>query len=90
MCRSIVQLRKPEGVTEDELTAAARQFVRKISGFRTPSKVNHEVFERAVAEIAGSSRHLLEDLIVRTPARVEGGSQVEIESSEEASIVGEG
>lgn len=89
MCRSIVQLRKPEGVTEDELTAAARQFVRKISGFRTPSKANQEVFERAGAEIAGSSRHLLENLIVRVPVRVEGGGQVEIESSEEASIRGE-
>ncbi|MEX0826429.1 MAG: DUF2277 domain-containing protein [Acidimicrobiia bacterium] len=90
MCRSIVQLRKPEGVTEDELTAAARQFVRKISGFRTPSKDNEEVFERAIGEIAGSSRHLLEHLIVRAPVRVEGGGQAEIESSEEASRLGEG
>lgn len=82
-------MRKPEGVTEYELTAAARQFVRKISGFRTPSKANLEVFERAVAEIAHSSRHLLEELIVRVPVRVEGGGRVEVESSEEASTRGE-
>jgi len=61
MCRSIKQLRKPDqAATDEELTAAALQFVRKISGFRKPSKANHEVFERAVAEVAGSSRRLLE------------------------------
>jgi len=65
MCRSIVQLRRPEGATEDEVTAAARQFVRKISGFRKPSKANEEVFEQAIEEIAAASRHLLEHLVVR-------------------------
>jgi hypothetical protein len=65
MCRSIVQLRRPEGATKDEITAAARQFVRKISGFRTPSKANEAVFEEAIAEIAHTSRHLLEHLVVR-------------------------
>jgi hypothetical protein len=77
-------------VTEDELAAAARQFVRKISGFRTPSKANEEVFERAIAEIAHSSGHLLEHLIVRAPVRVEGGGPVEIESSREDSTRSEG
>jgi hypothetical protein len=90
MCRSIVQLRKPEGVTEDELAAAARQFVRKISGFRTPSKANEAVFERAIAEIAHCSRHLLEDLIVRGPVRVEGKGPVQIEGFQGASRLGEG
>jgi hypothetical protein len=66
MCRSIVQLRGPERATADELEAAARQFVRKISGFREPSRANREVFEQAVVEIAGSSRRLLEGLVVRT------------------------
>jgi len=65
MCRSIIQLRRPEGATEDEVTAAARQFVRKISGYRTPSKANLEVFEQAVEEIAAASRHLLGHLVVR-------------------------
>lgn len=65
MCRSIVQLRRPEGATEDEVTAAARQFVRKISGYRTPSKANEPVFEQAIEEIAAASRHLLDHLVVR-------------------------
>ena len=65
MCRSIVQLRRPEGATEDEVAAAARQFVRKISGYRTPSKANAEIFEQAVEEIAAASRHLLSHLVVR-------------------------
>jgi hypothetical protein len=65
MCRSIVQLRRPEGVTEDEVTAAARQFVRKISGFRIPSKVNQEAFERAIDEISAASQRLLAELVVR-------------------------
>jgi hypothetical protein len=66
MCRSIVRLRGPERASDDELEAAARQFVRKISGFREPSRANREVFEGAVAEIAESSRRLLDGLIVRS------------------------
>ena len=65
MCRSIVQLRKPEGATREELEAAALQFVRKISGFRTPSRQNHEVFARAGAEVADSAESLLRGLVVR-------------------------
>lgn len=65
MCRSIVQLRRPEGVTEDEVSAAARQFVRKISGFRIPSKANQEAFERAVDEISATSQRLFAELVVR-------------------------
>jgi hypothetical protein len=69
MCRSIVQLRGPEPVTESELEAAALQFVRKISGFRQPSQINRDVFDRAVAEIAAASGRLLDDLVVRSPGR---------------------
>ncbi len=65
MCRSIVQLRKPEGASREELEAAALQFVRKISGFRQPSAANREVFERAVAEITVSAESLLGGLVVR-------------------------
>ena len=61
MCRSIKVLRKPgPPATREELHAAALQFVRKISGFQKPSKVNQEAFELAVREIAEASRSLLE------------------------------
>lgn len=65
MCRSIVQLRKPEGATREELEAAALQFVRKISGFRKPSQVNQAAFDEAVATIADAGEHLLDHLVVR-------------------------
>ncbi len=63
MCRSIKTLRrKEEAATEEEIRAAALQFVRKVSGYRTPSKANEEVFEAAVTEVARASRRLLESL----------------------------
>ncbi len=66
MCRSIKTLRNPEMiVSDDDLDAAARQFVRKISGYRQPSKVNEKSFERAVREISRSSRKLMDSLVVR-------------------------
>ncbi|HTS48199.1 MAG TPA: DUF2277 domain-containing protein [Bryobacteraceae bacterium] len=65
MCRSIKVLRVPGGrATDDELSAAALQFVRKISGFRKPSRANQQVFDRAVEEIAESSRRLLDGMRV--------------------------
>ena len=61
MCRSIKTLRRPEtAATTGELEAAARQFVRKISGYRTPSARNAHAFEAAIAEIAHTAGHLLE------------------------------
>jgi hypothetical protein len=61
MCRSIITLRRPEqSATDEEVRAAALQFVRKISGYRVPSKKNEEAFNAAVEEIAHASRHLLE------------------------------
>ena len=69
MCRSIKTLRTPEMVvTDDEIEAAALQFVRKISGYRKPSQANEKTFNRAVREISRSSRKLLDELVVRTPA----------------------
>ena len=60
MCRSIKVLRSAEQpATVDEVNQAALQFVRKISGMRRPSKANLDAFERAVREIADSSRRLL-------------------------------
>lgn len=66
MCRSIKTLRRPDTpATDEELHAAALQFVRKISGYRKPSRANEEAFDRAVDEIALTSRALLESLVVR-------------------------
>ena len=63
MCRSIKTLRRPEtAATTGELEAAARQFVRKISGYRTPSARNSEAFEAAIAQIAATSGRLLQTI----------------------------
>jgi hypothetical protein len=63
MCRSIKVLRQPDvSATSEDISAAALQFVRKISGFRAPSRINEQAFQQAVREIAGSSRRLLEAL----------------------------
>ncbi|MGQ4517162.1 DUF2277 family protein [Streptomyces sp. DW26H14] len=72
MCRSIKTLRPPalpEEATEEEITAAALQYVRKVSGFRAPAAHNREAFDRAVAEIAASTGKLLADLEVRGAAK---------------------
>ncbi|MEA2592891.1 MAG: hypothetical protein QOD62_2722 [Actinomycetota bacterium] len=61
MCRSIKTLRGT-GPSEEEIRAAALQFVRKVSGYRSPSKANAEAFEAAVEEIAGVSARLLDAL----------------------------
>ena len=67
MCRSIKVLRNPESpATDAEVEAAALQFVRKISGYRTPSKANAAAFDQAVAEVTESSRRLLSQLTVRS------------------------
>jgi hypothetical protein len=66
MCRNIKQLRRPgEPPTDEELHAAALQFVRKITGYRVPSRANEEAYHRAVAEIAVTTRGLLDNLVVR-------------------------
>jgi hypothetical protein len=68
MCRSIHQLRDhDELANDDEIRAAALQFVRKISGYRKPSAANEEAFNRAVDEIAHSSQHLLEAVVAGLP-----------------------
>lgn len=60
MCRSIVVLRSQDHpASEEQIRAAALQFVRKISGYRSPSKRNQEAFEAAVEEIADASHRLL-------------------------------
>jgi hypothetical protein len=68
MCRSIKVLRVPgQSATEADAHAAALQYVRKISGFPKPSKMNQEAFDRAVQEIAESSRRLLQAIERPTP-----------------------
>jgi len=63
MCRSIKTLRQADVVaTDEEIRAAARQFVRKVSGFREPSSRHQEAFEGAVDEIALASQRLLESI----------------------------
>lgn len=63
MCRSIKTLRRPEEpATTVEIDAAALQFVRKISGYRVPSRANADAFNAAVEEVAAASRRLLEQV----------------------------
>ncbi|HWU46386.1 MAG TPA: DUF2277 domain-containing protein [Humibacter sp.] len=70
MCRNIHTLHNFEpSATDDEVFAAALQYVRKISGFTKPSHANAEAFDRAVAEIAHVSRHLLDDLVTAAPPK---------------------
>ena len=70
MCRNIKTLFNFEPpVTDEEIRAAALQFVRKVSGFNKPSKVNETVFLAAVGEVAAVSRNLLNMLETNAPPR---------------------
>jgi hypothetical protein len=70
MCRNIRPLNNFEPpATNDEVAAAALQFVRKVSGTTRPSAANQEVFDRAVQEIAHVTRHLLDDLVTAAPPK---------------------
>jgi hypothetical protein len=71
MCRSIKTLRPPyaEAVTDDDMRAAALQYVRKISGFRAPAAHNAAAFDRAVAEVTAATARLLGALEVRASAK---------------------
>ncbi len=63
MCRSIKTLRREgDPPTDDEISAAALQFVRKLSGYRKPSQANTEAFDRAVEDVAKVSRRMLDSL----------------------------
>jgi hypothetical protein len=75
VCRSIKTLRHADVVaTDDEIRAAARQFVRKVSGFREPSGRHQEAFEGAVDEIAEASQRLLATIAGNLPHRVQQAS----------------
>jgi len=64
MCRSIKQLRDPQHfASETEIAEAALQYVRKVSGYRKPSRANQAAFDAAVREVAGATRRMLETLM---------------------------
>ena len=69
MCRSIRTLRGPEAAHDGDVTAAARQYVRKLSGYREPSRANQDAFDAAVREVAEATTRLLSAL---GPAPVPG------------------
>ena len=70
MCRNIKTLFNFDPpATDDEINAAALQFVRKISGFRSPSRANETAFNEAIEQISLSGRHLLQRLTTTSPAR---------------------
>lgn len=70
MCRNIRTLHNFEpSVTDDEVRAAALQYVRKVSGAQKPSKANEAVFARAVDEVAHITGHLLAELVTAAPPR---------------------
>jgi len=84
MCRNIRVLHNFEpSATQDEITAAALQYVRKISGTTKPSAANQEAFDRAVAEIAHITGHLLEDLVTTASPK---DREVEAAKAKERSI----
>jgi len=67
MCRSIKPLRLPDRpASEQEIQEAALQYVRKVSGYRKPSRLNQQAFDRAVAEVAEATHRMLKTL--KTPA----------------------
>ena len=70
MCRNIRTLYNFDPpATDEEVRAAALQYVRKISGFTKPSAANKEAFDRAVEQVAHVSQHLLADLVTNAPAK---------------------
>ncbi|MGW7577033.1 DUF2277 domain-containing protein [Streptomyces sp. NPDC054765] len=70
MCRSIKTLRPPTApeVTDEDIRAAALQYVRKVSGFRAPAAHNREVFDQAVDAVAAATQELLDGLQIRGSA----------------------
>ena len=70
MCRNIKTLFNFEPpATEDEIKASSLQFVRKLSGFTSPSKANHAAFDRAVEQVSAAARILIESLVTTADPR---------------------
>ena len=84
MCRNIKTLFNFEPpATEDEIGAASLQFVRKLSGFNSPSKANEAAFQLAVQEVTEAARKLLESLVTNAPTR---DRQIEIQRAKARAI----
>lgn len=77
MCRSIKTLRPPyvEDATEEDLRAAALQYVRKVSGMRAPAQRNTEAFDAAVEAVTAATRDLLDRITVRPTSANAGAPQ---------------
>ena len=72
MCRNIKRLNTPDQpATDEEITLAALQYVRKISGYRVPSKANQAAFNQAVEEIAAASSRLMGQLSYRQASQAQ-------------------
>jgi hypothetical protein len=85
MCRNIRVLHNFEPpATSDEVTAAALQYVRKVSGTTKPSQANQEAFDRAVREVAHVTQHLLDALVTTAPPK---DREVEAEKARERARV---
>ena len=70
MCRSIKPLRLPDRqATESEITEAAVQYIRKVSGYRKPSRINQAAFYAAVQEVAAATRKMLDGLAISNTVR---------------------
>ncbi|GGN47291.1 DUF2277 domain-containing protein [Streptomyces kronopolitis] len=79
MCRSIKTLRPPATpeVTDEDIRAAALQYVRKVSGFRAPAAHNREVFDQAVDAVTAATQELLDGLQIRGSAPARRGPHAE-------------
>ncbi|MUT68697.1 DUF2277 domain-containing protein [Paenibacillus sp. NEAU-GSW1] len=79
MCRNIKTLYNFDPpATDEEVEAAALQFVRKLSGFNSPSKANEEVFQQAVLEVTQAARKLMDSLVTNADPR---NREVEMEKA---------
>lgn len=67
MCRNIKKLRFTDRPpTDEELSLAARQYIRKVSGYREPSKTNEDTFEEAIVSVAAATRKMFDELVMRS------------------------
>ncbi|MCA0758076.1 DUF2277 domain-containing protein [Paenibacillus sp. N4] len=81
MCRNIKTLFNFDPpATEEEVRAASLQFVRKLSGFQSPSKANEEAFERAIREVAAAAHTLLDSLVTNADPK---NREIELERARE-------
>ncbi|WP_314590346.1 DUF2277 domain-containing protein [Paenibacillus terrigena] len=81
MCRNIKTLFNFDPpATEDEIQAAALQFVRKLSGYNSPSKANEEAFNRAIVEVSEAAKKLLDSLVTQADPR---NREIELERARE-------